>query len=568
MNTNSSNYYNNEEKYYITTSKPYINNDNNNKSNPSQQNSSLTVNLPEDVPEHHDTISPMSQSGNGDLDEHSTTTLDVSFGGRERLFIVFLSCIAIMASALPVQIYYPSLVSIENEFNTTANMVNITVAVYKVVQAFSPTLWGALSDQWGRRPAYMITMIISAAGCAGIAVSPTIGALIGIRMVQGFGGMSIQTIGNGVISDISVPATRAGYSSFYDLGYKVCSVMGPVFGGIIAQYLSWRWSFWILVITTCFGFIMISLFLPETLRTLVGGYYNPTPLQWFKRKQDQKKNRSDLEIASQTPTVENSSIMAIKTRFRRIPDFRESYRYLRMPDFALIMLIEGLYFGSQGCFMIHMPYLFRDYYHLDEQKIGLCYLALTGGAVVGGLGAGQYLNYVFQRMAKKYDCDNANNKKKQKSTGQNNKIPLDFPIYHARLQAVWSNAIVAQAVTIAYGWSFTLNTNIAVPLVIQFIVSFNVQCMNSATRCLLTDLRPDKGASVAASAGLFRQLFGAVGSLLMYPATKLVGPGWTYTILSGFLMLSNLIIPILMKYGNEWRTQRILKEEAKKEQKD
>ena len=114
MNTNSSNYYNNEEKYYITTSKPYINNDNNNKSNPSQQNSSLTVNLPEDVPEHHDTISPMSQSGNGDLDEHSTTTLDVSFGSRERLFIVFLSCIAIMASALPVQIYYPSLVSIEN----------------------------------------------------------------------------------------------------------------------------------------------------------------------------------------------------------------------------------------------------------------------------------------------------------------------------------------------------------------------------------------------------------------------------------------------------------------------
>ena len=62
-------------------------------------------------------------------------------------------------------------------------------------------------------------------------------------------------------------------------------------------------------------------------------------------------------------------------------------------------------------------------------------------------------------------------------------------------------------------------------------------------------------------------IISAVGSLLMYPATKLVGPGWTYTILSGFLMLSNLIIPILMKYGNEWRTQRILKEEAKKVQK-
>ena len=217
---------------------------------------------------------------------------------------------------------------------------------------------------------------------------------------------------------------------------------------------------------------MISLFLPETLRTLVGGYYNPTPFQWIKRRQEQRKNGSDLEVASRTSTVENSSIIAVKTRFRRIPDFRESYRYLRMPDFALIMLIEGLYFGSQGCFMIHMPYLFRDYYHLDEQKIGLCYLALTGGAIVGGLGAGQYLNYVFQRMAKTYDRNNENDKKKQKSTGQTNKLPLDFPIYRARLQAVWPNAIVAQAVTIVYGWSFTLNTNIAVPLVIQFIGNF------------------------------------------------------------------------------------------------
>ncbi|KAI9249215.1 major facilitator superfamily domain-containing protein [Phascolomyces articulosus] len=387
-----------------------------------------------------------------------------------------------MASALPVQIYYPSLVSIEKEFNTTATLVNITVAVYKVVQAFSPTLWGALSDQWGRRPAYMITMLISAVGCAGIAVSPTIAALIGIRMIQGFGGMSIQTIGNGVISDISVPATRAGYSSFYDLGYKVCSVLGPVFGGIIAEHLSWRWSFWILVITTFIGFIMISFFLPETLRSLVGGYYNPTPFQWIKRRREQQKKQS--------PTI------AVKTRFRRFPDFSEPYRYLRMPDFALIMLIEGLYFGSQGCFMIHMPYLFRDYYLLDEQQIGLCYLALTGGAIFGGLGAGQYLNYVFQRMAKKYD------------QGHSNKSKKNFPIYQARLKAVWPNAIVAQAVTIAYGWSFTLNTHIAVPLIIQFIVSFNVQCMNSATRCLLTDLRPDKGASVAASAGLFRQLFG------------------------------------------------------------
>ena len=126
MNNNSTDNYNNaltrgtsttilndEKKYYTTTPNPDNNVNSYNKPDPLQQNSSLTLHVPEDVPEHHDVINSTSQSSHGDNDEHSTTTSDVTFGRRERLFIVFLSCIAIMASALPVQIYYPSLVSIE-----------------------------------------------------------------------------------------------------------------------------------------------------------------------------------------------------------------------------------------------------------------------------------------------------------------------------------------------------------------------------------------------------------------------------------------------------------------------
>ena len=70
MNNNSTNNYNNalttgtsatilndEKKYYTTTSKPDNNVNSYNKSDPLQQNSSLTLNVPEDKLEHHGVIS-------------------------------------------------------------------------------------------------------------------------------------------------------------------------------------------------------------------------------------------------------------------------------------------------------------------------------------------------------------------------------------------------------------------------------------------------------------------------------------------------------------------------------
>ena len=53
------------------------------------------------------------------------------------------------------------------------------------------------------------------------------------------------------------------------------------------------------------------------------------------------------------------------------------------------------------------------------------------------------------------------------------------------------------------------------------------------------------------------------GSVVMYPLTKAIGPGWTYTLLSAILMITNIFIALLQKYGVQWRTQRSLKEEIK-----
>ena len=232
-----------------------------------------------------------------------------------------------------------------------------------------------------------------------------------------------------------------------------------------------------MVIATGTILIIVTLFLPETLPYLAGGYYNPTPIQWIKQ---QRQKRRDGKLAP----LPNQNNEIAESRFKRIPDFREPYRFLLMPDFLLVMLIEGFYFGVQGCYMINTPYLYRDHYNLNVEQIGLTYLAQTSGSVVAGLTSGHYLSYCFRKIAKAYDGDDFD----KKPTGHSNKLPLDFPIYRARLKSVWHNAILAQLVTIAYGWSFVYNAPLAVPMIIQFICQYSCDLFVLLLMCLHSGL--------------------------------------------------------------------------------
>ncbi|KAI8139330.1 major facilitator superfamily domain-containing protein [Fennellomyces sp. T-0311] len=468
----------------------------------------------------------------------------VNFTTIEKGFIICLASLALVSSKLPEQIYFPSLIDIAKDLNTTTTLVDSSISFYRLIQAFAPTIWGALSDQWGRRPTLVVTMAINTVCCAGTALSPNIGTLIGTRMVHAVGASAIQVIGMAVATDVSVPETRAGYISYFQLGFRFSTTFGPVLGGIIAQHLSWRWSFWIMCFYGSFTLICIIILLPETLRSLAGGLYNPTLIQWTKRLIQSDSN----EIEKGVTSVRHAEA---RNRYRRRPDFREPYRYLLLPDFFLIMLLTAIYFSVQGCFMISTPYLYQGYYNLNVQSIGLCFLPQAIGSIFGSICGAHCQNYAFRKAAEKYDGDDTD-----KKTGKSNTLPLDFPIYQTRLASVWPNAIAAQILTALLGWLFMVKTHIAVPLTIQFIVSANIIFLNSATKSLLGDLRPNKGASVSAANCLMWNLLMAGGSVAMNPAIKAIGAGWAYTILSSLMVVSNLAIVALMKFGVKWRTKQ------------
>lgn len=88
----------------------------------------------------------------------------------------------------------------------------------------APMLWGPLSDRYGRRPVFLICLLILIGSCIGLALCPTdaFWLLIVLRLLQAGGCASTVSLGMGVCGDISIPEERGGFVGFFSTGPMVC----------------------------------------------------------------------------------------------------------------------------------------------------------------------------------------------------------------------------------------------------------------------------------------------------------------------------------------------------------
>jgi EmrB/QacA subfamily drug resistance transporter len=117
-------------------------------------------------------------------------------------------------------------------------------------------LWGRLSDLYGRRPIYVIGVVVFLLGSALSGVSQTMGQLVAFRMVQGFGAGSLMTIGMTIVGELYGLERRAKMQGYLSGVWGIASLLGPLIGGLLTDHASWRWVFYI---NLPFGVIAMAL---------------------------------------------------------------------------------------------------------------------------------------------------------------------------------------------------------------------------------------------------------------------------------------------------------------------
>lgn len=90
--------------------------------------------------------------------------------------------------------------------------------------------------------------------------------LIFYRGVQGLAAGGLITLAQIVIGDIVAPRDRGNYAALIGGCYAVASVVGPIFGGLLTDYATWRWVFYINLPIGAFTIYFIIAKMPEIVK--------------------------------------------------------------------------------------------------------------------------------------------------------------------------------------------------------------------------------------------------------------------------------------------------------------
>ncbi|KAH7077308.1 major facilitator superfamily transporter [Paraphoma chrysanthemicola] len=459
------------------------------------------------------------------------------FTRGEKRLIVFLVAYAGLFSPLSSFIYYPALYNISQDLNITLEMANLSITTYMIVSGVAPSILGDMADTMGRRPLFLFAILTYTVANIGLAVQRSYWALLLLRMVQSAGSSGTISFGYAVVSDIATPAERGGFVGAVLLGPNVAPSLGPVLGGIIAQYAGWPWIFWTLTILSSINLCILAIALPETARHIVGnGSIVPTRLL----------NKSLLNHirAKSTPSPPiHSQHESSKTR-SWIPSLKPCFKALWQKENALIMLINGLFYMAYCCVQASLSSLFITIYGFKQVYAGLIYIPFGVGCALASYTCGGVMNWEYRRVA------SSSNFTIDQTRGDN---LLEFPIEKARLRATYFYVGVAAATITGYGWALATHTHFAVPLVIQFFIGASTTAVFNACGTLLVDVNSARPATASAAANLFRCFLAAAALAALDAIISQLGTGWTFTLITGFILLSLPMIWILQRDGKRWR---------------
>ena len=106
-------------------------------------------------------------------------------------------------------------------------------------------IYGKVSDLVGRKPVMLLGVGLFVLGSLLCGLAWSMGSLVAFRLIQGLGAGAVQPVGMTIVGDIYSVAERAKVQGYLAAVWAISSLVGPTLGGVFADYLSWRWIFFV-----------------------------------------------------------------------------------------------------------------------------------------------------------------------------------------------------------------------------------------------------------------------------------------------------------------------------------
>jgi len=400
----------------------------------------------------------------------------------------------------------PALPTISRELNLGSVQTVMALSIYVLATAFSPLLIGPLSEVYGRAvPMHASNMwfLIFNVLCG---FAPNGATLIAGRFLAGLGAGAIYPLAAGVLGDLWPPERRGVSLSVYLLIPLLGAAVGPIIGGFVEQYSTWRWCFWstsalqVLSITVCLVCYRETHY-PTLQRREEQRLLPPADISWIQR----------LKCNFNDPRTRLLLRQSLTTPFRQLLTHR---------SVQIQSALSGFSYGLLYLVLSTFSSLFTDQYHQSTAISGLHYLAPCLGEIIGSQVGGRSMDAIARRLKRKRQTE------------------VFDPVF--RLPIMVPATLVVGVGLLLYGWSAQQRLPWIVVDLGAVVLLLAMQIVGQSLQAYNMDTYPESRASTTAAVQVFRSL-GAFALPLAGPAMYAkLGYGWANVLLAGVYLCGNL----------------------------
>ena len=168
--------------------------------------------------------------------------------GSSQYVVLGILCLGVFSTALDQTVVVAALPSVMVDLEiplTDLDRAAWIVTAYLIAYTVAMPLAGRLSDVHGRVRMFQAALILFSIGSALVAVAPNFPWVVAARVLQAAGGGATVPIGLAMAVAAVSPERRGIALGLVAASAEAGSVLGPLYGGGIIEWIGWRWIFWL-----------------------------------------------------------------------------------------------------------------------------------------------------------------------------------------------------------------------------------------------------------------------------------------------------------------------------------
>ncbi|KAE9368868.1 MFS general substrate transporter [Stipitochalara longipes BDJ] len=470
-------------------------------------------------------------------DSSGNDEFEVQFGGKEdcdnprnftetkKWIIMVIISLSSASVACDSAIYTATYKQITTEFHCSELTATIGLSMFILGMGIAPLFLSPLSEFYGRRPIYLISLSLSIIWLIVCAVAKDIQTIIIARFFGGLSGAAFLSVAGANAGDLFSPSELQLPMTIYSGIQFMGPEMGPVIGGFINYYASWNWTFYFMLLWTGLGLIATLLFVPET--------YLPVILRHRAEKLRKEKGDERYHVGHDI-SPRSSALKMVMWSF-----LRPLQMLVLEPMCLNLCLHSAMLLGILYLFFGAFPLVFTTNHSFNLWQVGLTFLGMAIGILCGIATTPYWQKRYLVSINIKVD------------EGEMGEKRLAEP--ELRLPQVMAGAILVPIGLFFFGFTTYSSVHWIVPIIASGVFGMGVFLSFSGTWTFLVDAYPLYAASALAANSFARSAFGAVFPLFGIQMYKKLGYDWATAVLA-FITLTMVPFPyIFFRYGKKLR---------------